>query len=83
MRLIIDRRGDVRCVYSEVIDLAELGSVKISRGSHVEPDCYGFWIADLAPVKGPRLGPFLTRSDALEAETEWLDIHWLSDSPPT
>lgn len=30
------------------------------------------WWADLSPVNGPLLGPFLSRSSALEAEVEWL-----------
>jgi hypothetical protein len=30
------------------------------------------WIADLYPVAGPLLGPFATRTAALEAELEWL-----------
>ncbi len=36
----------------------------------------GFWYADLAPVGGPVLGPFLKRSTALEAELDWLVAHW-------
>lgn len=82
MRLIIDPRGMVRCVYSEAIDLAKIGQLTISRGSHVEPDLDGQWLADLAPVGGPTLGPFQNRSDALNAEVEWLDRNWLSKSPP-
>ncbi len=82
MQLIINSGGSVRCVYSEAIDLARLGRLTISRGSHVEPDEAGRWFADLAPVGGPKLGPFARRSDALQAETRWLDAHWLSQSPP-
>lgn len=77
MQLIIDACGQVRCLYSEAIDLAALGSLSISRGSHVEPDQQGQWIADLSPVSGPVLGPFLKRSDALAAEVAWLEEHWL------
>ncbi len=32
-----------------------------------------FWWADLLPVNGPVLGPFSTRSEALEAELRWLE----------
>ncbi len=81
MQLVIQPDGSVRCVYSETLDLHALGNLNISRGSHVEPDPNGRWIADLSPVAGPRLGPFSKRSDALEAETEWLDHHWLSGVP--
>lgn len=78
MQLIIDPCGQVRCLYSETLDLAMLGSLSIARASHVEPDEQGRWIADLSPVHGPCLGPFLKRSDALAAEVAWLDEHWLS-----
>jgi len=67
MQLLICPDGTIRCVYAENIDLASIGHVSISRGSHVEPDQEGCWYADLAPVGGPRLGPFSRRSDALNA----------------
>ena len=38
MHILIDAQGGVRCVYSETVDLAQLGHMTISRGSHVEPD---------------------------------------------
>ena len=78
MQLIIDPGGQVRCLYTETIDLAVLGSLTIARASHVEPDELGRWIADLSPVDGPCLGPFLKRSEALTAEQTWLEEHWLS-----
>jgi hypothetical protein len=31
----------------------------------------------LAPVKGPRLGPFDRRSQALDSERAWLEHYWL------
>lgn len=77
MELLILPGGDVRCVYDEAIDLQRLGSVSIQRASHVEPTSDGEWIADLSPVNGPSLGPFAIRSDALTAERQWLDKHWL------
>ena len=64
-----------------IITVHTLGSLSISRGSHVEPDSKGRWFADLSPVSGPRLGPFSKRSDALTAEQAWLDEHWLSGDP--
>ena len=81
MQLVIQPDGIVRCVYSETLDLHTLGNLNISRGSHVEPDPNGRWFVDLSPVAGPRLGPFSKRSDALEAETQWLEHHWLSGAP--
>jgi hypothetical protein len=77
MQLVIDPHGDVRCVYSEEIELAALGQLVIRRGSHVEPDHDGRWWADLSPVSGPSLGPFARRTNALAAERDWLEHHWL------
>ena len=80
MQLIIDPTGTVRCVYDEGVDLCALGQVHIVRASHVEPDDRGRWFADLSPVRGPALGPFSFRSEALAAERRWLDYHWLTES---
>lgn len=78
MQLVVQPDGSVRCVYGETLDLQTLGSLEITRGSHVEPDQSGRWFADLSPVAGPRLGPFSHRSDALAAEMDWLEDHWLA-----
>ena len=72
MELVVDAGGDVRCVYGEALDLLELGKLQITRASHVEPDRDGFWWADMGPSGGPVLGPFRSRSEALQAEREWL-----------
>jgi hypothetical protein len=72
MELIISPRGDIRATYDEAIELATLGRLTIRRASHIEPDEHGHWFADLAPVSGPRLGPFVFRSQALAAEQDWL-----------
>jgi hypothetical protein len=76
MRLVIDCQGIVRGVYAEAIDLSVLGDLAIRRASHVEPDDLGRWWADLAPVGGPKLGPFDRRSEALATELQWLEEHW-------
>ena len=78
MQLVIQADGSLKCVYGEAIDLHALGQVRISRGSHVEPDLDGQWLADLSPVAGPKLGPFPARSQALQAEREWLEANWLN-----
>ena len=80
MRLVIKPDGSVRCLYDEAVDLSSLGSLTIQRGSHVEPDATGGWLADLAPVDGPVLGPFNRRSEALSAERDWLEQNWLCRS---
>jgi hypothetical protein len=72
MELVVDAGGDVRCVYGEELDLREIGKLQITRASHVEPDRDGFWWADMEPVGGPVLGPFRSRSEALETERAWL-----------
>lgn len=77
MQLLIDAQGNIRCLYDETISLANLGTLAIARGSHVEPTADGQWLADLSPVDGPCLGPFVTRSAALVAERQWLETNWL------
>ena len=83
MQLVIDPAGGVRCVYDEALPLSEFGRLTIARGSHVEPTDAGLWTADLSPVSGPLLGPFATRSAALAAEQEWLEVNWLGHAGST
>ncbi len=78
MDLLILHDGTVRAIYAEEIDLGLLGSPSITRAIHVEPDEQGRWSADLAPAKGPVLGLFDHRSDALQAEQSWLEANWLT-----
>jgi hypothetical protein len=66
-----------RCIYSEAINLHELGRLSIQRASHVEPTAEGHWQADLSTMSGPLLGPFARRTDALVAEHAWLVANWL------
>ena len=80
MQLVIQPSGQVRCLYGETVDLAALGTLHVQRASHVEPDAHGRWTADLRPVDGPLLGPFMLRSEALAAEQQWLEQNWLIPS---
>jgi hypothetical protein len=82
MQIIIEPDGLLRCIYTEDIDLAALGSPTITRASHVEPDQQGRWQADLTPVSGPVLTGFAHRSEALAAEHAWLETHWLCRDDP-
>ena len=66
--------GSVRCIHDKALDLREIGKLQIARASHIEPDAKGFWWADMGPVDGPVLGPFMSRSEASAAERDWL-IH--------
>ena len=77
MELLITSEGQSRCVYDELLDLRDVGPLKIQRASHVEPNADGQWTADLSPANGPLLGPFPSRSEALAAEVDWLLTHWL------
>ncbi len=77
MQLVVRPDGQMRCVYGEELNLAELGEVTVRRASNVEPDGQGRWRADLGLVGGPQLGPFCRRSDALRAEVAWLAERWL------
>ena len=78
MEFVFEPNGEGRCIYSDYISIRELGDVRIQRVSHVEPNSHGEWVADLSPIEGPKLGPFLKRTDALTAEVEWLREHWLT-----
>lgn len=82
MELLIESTGAVRCVFDEAIDLSQLGRLSIRRGSHVEPTSDGQWTADLTPVQGPLLGPFVTHTEALRAEVAWLQTNWLLPNTP-
>ena len=73
MELVVGREGGVRCIYDEALDLREIGTLKITRASHVEPDAAGYWWADMGPSGGPVLGPYGSRSEALRAERGWLN----------
>ncbi len=75
MELVIRPNGDITTLYTELLDLSALGALNIARASHVEPDQFGQWFADV--IDGPKLGPFPRRSDALAAEVAWLTEHRL------
>ena len=77
MEILIPPQGPAQCIYSDALPLSDIGKLTISRASHVEPNEFGQWMADLSPVDGPKLGPFELRSAAIKAEVEWLRKHWL------
>jgi hypothetical protein len=80
IELVIDPGGTANCIYTDDLDdldLARLGEVRVRRASAVEPDDHARWWADLAPVGGPKVGPFRKRTAAVEAEVAWLRQHWL------
>jgi hypothetical protein len=75
MLLVIRPDGTLITLYTEALPLADFGTPRVSRASHVEPTDAGEWQADLSPVNGPTLGPYSKRSHALEAEAEWIETH--------
>jgi hypothetical protein len=60
----------------DLVDLLDEGVATIKRVSHVEPSPIpggGIgWTADMSPVDGKVLGPFVTRQEALDTEVAWL-----------
>jgi hypothetical protein len=78
MLMIFDTNGSVSCLYSDGLELGQIGRLTISRGSHVEPTLDGQWTADMSPVCGPVLGPYRSRKEALAAEVDWLEANWLA-----
>lgn len=73
-------RGTAAAIYDDALldAIDALGTSMTRRASTVEPDAHGDWVADLAPVSGPRLTPCRRRADALAAEVEWLREHLTS-----
>ena len=78
MKITFEVDGRIKFIYDDTLAevASEVGVLSIKRASHVEPDLAGRgWVADMAPVGGPCLGPFLTRGGALAAEREWLIVN--------
>lgn len=81
LMLAVHPDGAAAAIYDDKLlpVLAGLGRTTIRRASHVEPVAIDGltvgWQADLAPVGGPVLGPFVSRREALEAEQGWLREH--------
>lgn len=77
MREIVISGGKVRFVYDDRLHvvLGQLGRVRITRASTVEFDhARGGWMAYLTPtVPGVVLGPYGSRTHAVEAERDWIE----------
>ena len=71
--VVVDPDGTLQTLYDELLDVTAFGLPHIKRASHVKPTSEGVWTADLSPVGGPTLGPYLRRSQALAAEVSWID----------
>ena len=79
---IIDEDGTVSFLYDDdLVGLARLlGQPVVTRASYVEPDAWGCWLVDMSPLASFSDGPFLYRSDALEAERRYVG-QWLRGEP--
>ena len=64
------------------IAISEEPKAQIAENPKGMGHSYDLWWADLSPVKGPKLGPFSRRSDALQAENYWLLGNWLNSARP-
>ena len=74
--ITIEDNGSLNFVWDDrLADLAAGCDVTTKRVSNVEPADDGQWWADMAPVDGPKLGPYRLRGEALQAERDWLWEH--------
>ncbi len=72
----ISSDGNIVFIYSDgLLPVMDTGNSSVKRVSHVEPCSAGGWCADMSPVGGPVLGPYTLRSEALQAEVEWLEVN--------
>jgi hypothetical protein len=76
MNIVIRVDGGIEYVYHDTLQfLEEIGPATTRRVSDVEPS--SGWTADMGRVNGPLLGPFKTRTEALEKESQWLQKYYL------
>jgi hypothetical protein len=71
---VMIENGTMRFIYSDAaLPLLQLGKASVVRASHVEFDNERqHWFADMRPVGGEVLAPFMTREEALATEVKWL-----------
>lgn len=85
--IIIKPDGTILFVYDDrLLTILEEGDANVVRASHVEPIKFrpigglmelSGWQADLTPIGGPILGPFLYRSEAISKEIKWIEENYL------
>ncbi len=74
VELLVQPDGNIRCLYTDLIDLSALGTLHVNRASHVEfNDSDQTWSVRLADT-GEVIGKgFKTRTEALEFEVNYLN----------
>ena len=84
IRIKVTPSGAVSMIYNEAYDMSAHGPTKIRRASQVEPNADGKWEADMSLLgeehAGVILGPFDDRSDAITAEVDYINKHYLGVS---
>ncbi len=71
MTLEVTPDGNIRCLYTDEIDLPQLGRLQVSRASHIEYDNrLHKWTVTSAKT-GKRLHSSMTRESALEWERQY------------
>ena len=85
--ITVKPNGELVFIYDDSLrNLMSQGDACVRRASNVEPGDPAKnqdtlqWFADLAPVHGPILGGFDTRSEALDAEVEWINTNLLTEA---
>lgn len=77
LRIKIEPNGAALHLYNERF-MPGLGPADIERVSTVDSSGHtDEWYADLELIDGPQLGPFGTRSKALEEERIWIERVWM------
>ena len=73
LRVTVSPGALVRFLYTDSLsELLNIGEATIKRASNVEPTALNRWVADMSPSGGPKIGPFVLREEALNAEAAWL-----------
>lgn len=83
MRVLIDKDGSVRFLHDDEVAeaLIDLGPQRVARASEVDHDGTG-WVADMEKSgHACKLGPFPTRTEALDREREFLEDAGLPEPP--
>lgn len=71
MTLEVTTDGNIRCLYTDEIDLPQLGRLQVSRASHVEFDNYLRRWTVTSVKTGKRLHLAQTREQALDWERQY------------